>query len=176
MGPGPSPISSQTSEPSATGQYHLSMESASPSSTGKTMPSGSKGSKGGKPAPMSGLVRSSSSQPLPPAPQLQQQQQPPQSHSVYYNGGKGNPVVGGGYPMMMTHPQQPSQQWAPAPPQQQQPQPQMRYPSHGGKPMGYAQQRIPYGNDPYMIRQQAPPPQSAPTPVSYQYQSNMGKL
>ncbi|CAF4869524.1 unnamed protein product, partial [Rotaria socialis] len=43
----------------------------------------------------------------------------------------------------------------------------VRYPSHGGKPISYGQQRLPYGNDPYMIRQQAP--QASP----YQYTSNM---
>ncbi|CAF4249072.1 unnamed protein product, partial [Rotaria magnacalcarata] len=88
--------------------------------------------------------------------QLPSQQQP---HPAYYNGGKGNPSVGngnnGGYSMMMAHPQQQSaqqqqqQQWMP-------PQQQVRYPSHGGKPVSYGQQRLPYGNDPYMIRQQAP--------------------
>jgi hypothetical protein len=131
------------------------MESASPSSSGKMMPSGGKG---GKPASMSGLVRAN----LP-------SQQASSQHSVYYNGGKGNPAAGG-YQMMMTHPQQPSQQqWIS---QQQQ---QHRYATHmasGGKPMAYAQQRMPYGGDPYMMRQQTP---QVP-PSSYPYPSNIGKL
>jgi len=131
------------------------MESASPSSSGKMMPSGGKG---GKPASMSGLVRAN----LP-------SQQASSQHSVYYNGGKGNPAAGG-YQMMMTHPQQPSsqQQWI----SQQQ---QHRYATHmasGGKPMAYAQQRMPYGGDPYMMRQQTP---QVP-PSSYPYPSNIGKL
>ncbi|CAF3278892.1 unnamed protein product [Rotaria socialis] len=162
MGPGPSPISSQNSESTTSGKYHQSMESVSPSSAGKMMPSGGKGSKGGKPASMSGLVRTNLTQQLP------SQQQP---HSAYYNGGKGNPNVGNGnnvgYSMMMAHPQQQpaqqqqqQQQWMPS-------QQQVRYPSHGGKPISYGQQRLPYGNDPYMIRQQAP--QASP----YQYTSNM---
>jgi hypothetical protein len=131
------------------------MESASPSSSGKMMPSGGKGGKSGKPASMSGLVRAN----LP----SQQSSQ----HSAYYNGGKGNPAAGG-YPMMMTHPQQPSQQWI----SQQQ---QHRYATHvasGGKPMAYAQQRMPYSGEPYMMRQQTP---QVP-PSSYPYTSNIGKL
>ena len=59
------------------------MESASPSSSGKMMPSGGKG---GKPASMSGLVRAN----LP-------TQQTTSQHPGYYNGGKGNPAAGG-YP------------------------------------------------------------------------------
>ncbi|CAF5159140.1 unnamed protein product, partial [Rotaria sp. Silwood1] len=92
------------------------MESASPSYTGKMMPSSDKGSKGGKPSSMSGLVRTNLSQQLP----TQQQQQ----NSVYYNGGHGNPTGinnnnnnnnNSGYPMMMTtHPQQTPQQWIPS--------------------------------------------------------------
>jgi hypothetical protein len=148
------------------------MDSASPSSSGKMMPSGGKGGKSGKPSSMSGLVRSNLSQQLP----LQQQQ-----HPAYYNGGKGNPAGGGtgGYPMMMTHPQQTPQQWMPSQPQQptqqqQQQQQQIRYPSHGGKPMAYSQQRMPYPGDPYMMRQQTPPvPSSSATP--YSYPSNIGK-
>ncbi|CAF4018893.1 unnamed protein product [Rotaria sp. Silwood1] len=128
MGPGPSPINSQNSEPTTSGQYHHSMESASPSSTGKMMPSSGKGSKGGKPSSMSGLVRTNLSQQLPTQQQPQQEQ-----HSVYCNGGHGNPTGinnnNSGYPMMMTaHPQQTPQQWIPS----QQP---IRYASHGGKPL-----------------------------------------
>ena len=185
MGPGPSPLSSQTSESatapptttstSATAQYHHSMDSASPSSSGKMMPSGGKGGKSGKPASMSGLVRSNLSQPLP----MQQTQHPP-----YYNGGKGNPAGGGNvaYPMMMTHPQQTSQQWMSSQQQQQQqqqvqqpPPPQIRYPPHGGKPMVYNQPRMAsYPADPYMIRQQTPPvPSSSASP--YGYPSHIGK-
>ncbi|CAF1106206.1 unnamed protein product [Rotaria sordida] len=153
MGPGPSPINSQNSEPTTCGKYHHSMESASPSSTGKMMPSS------GKPSSMSSLVRTNLSQQLP------SQQQ----HSVYFNGGKGNPTGGNnnnnnnnsGYPMMMTtHPQQTSQQWISS-------QQQIRYASQGGKPMAYGQQRIPYGGDPYMMRQ--PTPQVS----SYPYSSNI---
>ncbi len=131
------------------------MESASPSSSGKMMPSGGKG---GKPASMSGLVRAN----LP-------SQQPSSQHQVYYNGGKGNPAAGG-YPMMMTHSQQPSQQWI-----SQQQQQQHRYATHvagGGKPMAYVQQRMPYVGDPYMMRQQTPQVPSS----SYPYTSNIGKL
>ncbi|CAF1393107.1 unnamed protein product [Rotaria sp. Silwood1] len=114
MGPGPSPINSQNSEPTTSGQYHHSMESASPSSTGKMMPSSDKGSKGGKPSSMSGLVCTNLSQQLP----TQQQRQ----NSVYYNGGHGNPTGitnnnnnNSGYPMMMTtHPRQTPQQWIPS--------------------------------------------------------------
>ncbi|CAF4018924.1 unnamed protein product [Rotaria sp. Silwood1] len=72
---GPSPINWQNSEPTTSGQYHHSMESASPSSTGKVMPSSGKGSKGGKPSSMSGLIRANLTQQL-----------PTQQHSVYYNG------------------------------------------------------------------------------------------
>jgi hypothetical protein len=134
------------------------MESASPSSSGKMMPSGGKG---GKPASMSGLVRTN----LP-------SQQPSSQHPAYYNGGKGNPVASG-YPMMMTHSQQQSQQWMAQ--QQQQQQQQLRYATHmagGGKPMSYAQQRMPYSGDPYMMRQQTPQMQ----PSSYPYTSNIGKI
>ena len=117
------------------------------------MPSGGKG---GKPTSMSGLIRAN----IP--------SQPTSSpHTVYYNGGKGNPAAGG-YSMMMTHPQQQSQQWIS---QQQQP----RYPTHvpgGGKPMAYAQQRMPYSGDPYMMRQQTPQMPSS----SYPYTSNIGKI
>jgi hypothetical protein len=123
------------------------MESASPSSSGKMMPSGGKG---GKPASMSGLVRANL----------------PSQHPAYYNGGKGNPAAVG-YPMMMTHSQQQSQQWI----SQQQ---QHRYATHvagGGKPMAYVQQRMQYGGDPYMMRQQTPQVQSSP----YPYTSNIGK-
>ncbi|CAF5128945.1 unnamed protein product, partial [Rotaria sp. Silwood1] len=125
MGPGPSPINSENSEPTTSGQYHHSMESASPSSTGKMMPSSGKG---GKPSSMSGLVRTNLSQQLPTQQQPQQEQ-----HSVYCNGGHGNPTGinnnNSGYPMMMTaHPQQTPQQWIPS----QQP---IRYASHGGKPL-----------------------------------------
>jgi hypothetical protein len=130
------------------------MESSSPSSSGKMMPSGGKG---GKPASMSGLIRAN----LP-------SQQPSSQHPVYYNGGKGNPAAGG-YPMMMTHPQQQQQQWIA---QQQQ---QHRYATHvagGGKPMAYAQQRMPYGGDPYMMRQQTPQVSSS----SYPYSANIGKF
>ncbi|CAF5107655.1 unnamed protein product, partial [Rotaria sp. Silwood1] len=112
MGPGPSPINSENSEPTTSGQYHHSMESASPSSTGKMMPSSGKGSKGGKHSSISGLVRTNLSQRLP----TQQQQ-----NSVYYNGGHGNPTGinnnnnNSGYRMMMTtHPQQTPQQWIPS--------------------------------------------------------------
>jgi hypothetical protein len=129
------------------------MESSSPSSSGKMMPSGGKG---GKPASMSGLVRAN----LP-------SQQSSSQHPAYYNGGKGNPAAGG-YPMMMTHSQQPSQQWIS---QQQQ---QHRYAAHvagGGKPMAYVQQRMPYVGDPYMMRQQTPQVPSSP----YPYASNIGK-
>ncbi|CAF1312058.1 unnamed protein product [Adineta steineri] len=146
---GPSPLGSQNTE-STPVQYHHPMESASPSSSGKMMPSGGKG---GKPASMSGLVRTN----LP-------SQQSSSQHPAYYNGGKGNPA-GGGYPMMMTHPQQSSQQWL----SQQQ---QHRYATHlasGGKPMAYAQQRMPYGVDPYMMRQQTPQVPSS----SYPYTSNI---
>ena len=149
---GPSPLSTQNTEPTPT-QYHHPMESASPSSSGKMMPSGGKG---GKPASMSGLVR----------PNLSSQQVSSQ-HSVYYNGGKGGPG-NGAYPMMMSHPQQSSQPWMA---QQQQ---QHRYGSHmasGGKPMAYTQQRMPYGGDPYMMRQQSPQVPS----TSYPYPSNIGK-
>ncbi|CAF5169865.1 unnamed protein product, partial [Rotaria sp. Silwood1] len=122
------PINSQDSESTISGQYHHSMESASPSSTGKMMPASGKGSKGGKHSSISGLIRTNLSQQLP----TQQQQ-----HSVYYNGGHGNPTSinnnnnnnNSEYPMMMTtHPQQTPQQWIPS----QQP---IRYASHGGKPM-----------------------------------------
>ncbi|CAF3707592.1 unnamed protein product [Rotaria sp. Silwood1] len=150
MAPGPSPLSQQNTESTPT-QYHHPMESASPSSSGKMMPSGGKS---GKPASMSGLVRAS----LP-------SQQPSSQHSVYYNGGKGNPAAGG-YPMMITHHQQQSQQWIS--PQQQQ----HRYATHvasGGKPMIYAQQRMSYGGDPYMMRQQTPQVPSS----SYPYTSNI---
>jgi hypothetical protein len=150
---GPSPLSSQNSEPATSGKYHQSMESASPSSSGKMMPSGGKG---GKPSSMSGLVRTN----------LSQQPSSQQQHSAYYNGGKGNPVSSG-YPMMMTHPQQTSQQWIS--PQQQQ----IRYTSHGGKPMAYGQQRMPYGGESYMMRQQTP---QVPSSSSYPYSSNIGKL
>lgn len=158
---GPSPISSQSSEPTTSGKYHQTVESASPSSTGKMMPSGGKGSKGGKPTSMSGLVRTNLSQPLPSQPQ----------HPVYYTGGKGNPPMGNGntsgYPIMMAHPQQPSQQWMQP---SQQP---IRYPPPGGKPMAYGQQRLPYTNDPYMIRQPTP---QAPSSTPYPYNTpNMGK-
>ncbi|CAF2062752.1 unnamed protein product [Rotaria magnacalcarata] len=156
MAPGPSPLSQQNAESTPT-QYHQQMESASPSSSGKMMPSSGKGSKS---APMSGLVRAS----LPP-------QQSSSQHSAYYNGGKGNPAAGG-YPMMITHhqqqqqQQQQTQQWIS--PQQQQ----HRYATHvagGGKPMVYAQQRMPYGGDPYMMRQQTPQVPSS----SYPYASNI---
>jgi len=156
---GPSPLSQQNTESTPT-QYHHPMESASPSSSGKMMPSGGKGGKGGKPASMSGLVRAT----LP-------SQQSSSQHPAYYNGGKGNPATGG-YPMMMTHPQQQSQQWISQ--QQQQQQQQHRYATHvagGGKPMVYTQQRMPYGGDPYMMRQQTPQVPAS----SYPYTSNMGK-
>jgi hypothetical protein len=152
---GPSPLSQQNTESTPATQYHHSMESASPSSSGKMMPSGGKG---GKPASMSGLVRANLSS-----------QQSSASHPAYYNGGKGN-IIPVGYPMMMTHPQQPSQQWI----SQQQQQQQHRYATHvasGGKPMAYAQQRMPYGGDPYMMRQQTPQVPSS----SYPYPSNIGK-
>lgn len=181
---GPSPLSQQNTDSTPT-QYHQPMECSSPSSSGKMMPSGGKG---GKPASMSGLVRPS----LPPQQQTSQ-------HPVFYNGGKGNPAAGG-YPMRMPHHQQQPQQWMspqqqpqqwmsqqqqpqqwmspppPPPPQQQQQQQQQqhRYPTHvvsGGKPMAYSQQRMPYGGDPYMMRQQSPQVPSSP----YQYTSNIGK-
>ncbi len=150
------------------------MESSSPSSSGKMMPSGGKGgkggkgSKGGKPSSMSGLVRTNLSQQV----ALQQQQ-----HPAYYNGGKGNPGSGtSGYPMMMTHPQSTSQQWIP-PPQQQPQQQQIRYAAHSGKPMTYGQQRMPYLGDPYMMRQQTPQvPSSSASSSPYPYASNIGKL
>ncbi|CAF1482198.1 unnamed protein product, partial [Rotaria sp. Silwood1] len=113
MGPGPSPINWQNSEPTTSGQYHHSMESASPSSTGKVMPSSGKGSKGGKPSSMSGLIRANLTQQL-----------PTQQHSVYYN----------------------------------------------GKPLACNQQRIPYGGDPYIMRQQTP---QVPSSASYPYSSNI---
>lgn len=152
---GPSPLNSQTTE-SAPTQYHHSVESASPSSSGKMMPSGGKG---GKLASMSGLVRT-----------IMPSQAPSSQHLAYYNGGKGNPAAGG-YPMMMQHPQQQPQQWMP--------QQQHRYATHvpgGGKPMGYAQQqqqqqRMPYSADPYMMRPQTPQMSSS----SYPYTSNIGK-
>ena len=156
---GPSPLNSQTTESVPT-QYHHSVESASPSSSGKMMPSGGKGGKGGKPASMSGLMRTS----MP-------SQVPSSQHLAYYNGGKGNPAAGG-YPMMMPHPQQQPQQWMP--------QQQHRYATHvpgGGKPMGYAQQqqqqqqRMPYSTDPYMMRPQTPQMPSS----SYPYTSSIGK-
>ena len=149
---GPSPLSTQNPEPTPA-QYHPSMESASPSSSGKMMPAGGKG---GKPAAMSALARSNMSQQVPSA-----------QHSPYYNGGKGNPAGPGGYPMMM-NPQ--SQQWL----SQQQTQQQHRYAAHmagGGKPMAYAQQRMSYSGDPYMMRQAAPQMSSS----SYPYGSNLGK-
>lgn len=151
--PGPSPLNSQTTE-SAPTQYHHPVESASPGSSGKMMPSGGKG---GKPASMSGLMRTN----MPSQP-------PSVQHPAYYNGGKGNPAAGG-YPMMMSHPQQQSQQWMS--------QQQHRYATHlsgGGKPMAYAQQqqqRMPYGGDPYMMRQQTPQMPSS----SYPYTSNIGQ-
>ncbi|CAF4949232.1 unnamed protein product [Rotaria sp. Silwood1] len=165
MRPGPSPINSQNSESTTSGQYHHSMESASPSSTGKMMPSSGKGSKGGKHSSISGLIRTNLSQQLPTQQQPQQEQQ---QHSVYYNGGHGNPTGinnnnnnNSGYRMMMTtHPQQTPQQWIPS----QQP---IRYASHGGKPMTCNQQRIPYGGDPYIMRQQTP------SSASYPYSSNI---
>lgn len=170
---GPSPLNSQNSEPATTAQYHHSMESASPSSSGKMMPSGGKGSKGGKPTSMSGLVRNTLPQQLP----LQQQQQ--SQHPVYYNGGKGNPSSGNSvYPMMMTHSQSTPQQWIPGqqqPQPQPQPQQQIRYAAHGGKPMSYGQQRMPYVNDPYMMRQQTPQvPSSSASSSPYPYPSNIG--
>jgi hypothetical protein len=150
---GPSPLGAQNTE-STPAQYHPSMESASPSSSGKMMPSGGKG---GKLASMNASARTN----LPP-------QQTSSQHPGYYNGGKGNPA-GGGYSMMMTHSQQQqSQQWLAQ-------QAQHRYATHvasGGKPMAYAQQRMSYGGDPYMMRQQTP---QAP-PSSYPYTSNIGKL
>ena len=149
---GPSPLSTQNPEPTPT-QYHPSMESASPSSSGKMMPVGGKG---GKPAAMSALARSNLSQQVPSA-----------QHSPYYNGGKGNPTGPGGYSMMM-NPQ--SQQWL----AQQQSQQQQRYAAHmasGGKPMAYGQQRMSYGGDAYMMRQTAPQMSSS----SYPYGSNLGK-
>lgn len=165
---GPSPLNSQTSEPTTTvaaaAQYHHSMDSSSPSSSGKMMPSGGKG---GKPTSMGGMVRSTLTQQYP----------------GYYSTGKGNPTVPGNnaYPMMMTHPQQPNQPWmASQAPQQSVPPPPaptqqpMRYPAHANKPMAYGQQRMPYGTDPYMMRQQTaqvPPSSSAP----YSYPSNIGK-
>ena len=169
MGPGPSPLNQQNSEPTtvpAQVQYHPSMESASPSSSGKMIPVGGKG---GKLTSMSGLVRSSlSSQPS------------AMQHPAYYNGGKGNPAAGG-YPMMMSQQQQqqqqqsqplppqqqPSQQWI-VQQQQQQQQQQQRYAAQvaasGGKPMAYGQQRMPYGGDPYMMRQPSPQVPSSPYP------------
>ncbi|CAF1259811.1 unnamed protein product [Adineta ricciae] len=165
-GPGPSPLNSQASEPAPASQYHHQMESSSPSSSGKTMPSGGKG---GKLSSNNGLLRSN----------LSQSASSQQQHPSYYNGGKGNPVGGGtgGYSMMMTHPQQTSQSWVSS---QQQPQP-LRYPSHGGKPAGYGQQRMSYPGDSYMIRQQtsqvlAPPPPPSSVPpgtAAYPYQSNL---
>ena len=133
------------------------MESASPSSLGKMMPSGGKG---GKPPSMSALVRAN----LP-------AQQPASQHPVYYNGGKGNPAAGG-YPMMMAHPQQQTQQWI-SQPQQQQQQQQNRYATHvssGGKPMIYAHQRMSYSGDSYIVRQQ-----TQQVPSSYPYTSNISK-
>jgi hypothetical protein len=149
------------------------MESSSPSSAGKMMPSGgkggkgSKGGKGGKPSSMSGLVRTNLSQQV----ALQQQ------HPAYYNGGKGNPGGGNsGYPMMMTHPPPASQQWISS--QQQPQQQQIRYAAHGGKPMAYGQQRMPYGGDSYMMRQQTPqvPSSSSASSSPYPYASSIGKL
>lgn len=126
------------------------------------MPSGGKGSKGGKPSTMSGLVRNALPQQLP----LQQQ------HPMYYNGGKGNPAGGnGGYPMMMAHNQSTSQQWMAT--QQQQ---QIRYAAHSGKPMSYGQQRMPYGGDPYSMRQQTPQVPSSSSSSPYPYGTNIGKL
>ena len=125
------------------------MESASPSSAGKMMPSAGTG---GKPSSMNGLVRTN----------LPQQQLP-----LYYNGGKGNPASGNssGYSMMITHSDQTSQQWIAS----QQP---IRYPAHAGKPMAYAQPSISYGGDSCIIRQQIP---AIPSSPSYAYTSNTGK-
>jgi len=169
---GPSPLNSQTSEPATTAvsaptQYHHSMDSSSPSSSGKMMPSNGKGGKGGKPTSMGGLVRSALTQ----------------QHPGYYTGGKGSPTVVSGnnpYPMMMTHTPQPTQPWMPSQgPQQSAPQPppsssslqsqqSIRYPPHGGKPMSYGPQRMSYATDPYMMRQQTPQvPPSPSTPYSY---------
>ncbi|UJR31544.1 hypothetical protein I4U23_019032 [Adineta vaga] len=155
-GPGPSPLNSQTSELASTTQYHHSKEIASPNSSGKMMPAGGKG---GKTSSMNGLLRSN----------LSQQASSQLQHPPYYNGGKGNPTSGStsGYPMMMPHSQTTSQPWMAS-------QQQLRYPSHGGKPIAYGQQRIPYGSDPYIMRQQTPqvlPPSSATvTPPAYSYQ------
>ncbi|CAF0772590.1 unnamed protein product [Adineta steineri] len=154
--PAPSPLTSQNTEPTpttttstanttatktTTNQYHSSMESASPSSSGKMMPSGGKS---GKPSSINGLVRTNLLQP-PPSSSLQQQQ-----HPAYYNGGTSNSIgSSNGYPMTMTHSQPPSQQWMAA----QQPN---RYASHGGKPMNYGQQRMPYPVESYIMRPQTP--------------------
>ena len=155
---GPSPLSSQNSESTVAtaGKYHQPMDSSSPSASDKMMPSGGKN---GKPSLTNGLLRSNLSQP----PSSQQ------SHPVYFNGGKGNPSNSspGGYGMVMSQPQQP---WM-------QPQQPMRYPSsHGNKPMAYnqqqqqQQQRMPYSNEPYMMRQ--PGVQMASN--AYPYAANQG--
>ena len=123
------------------------MESVSPSSTGKMMPSAGIG---GKPSSMNGLVPTN----------LTQQQLPP-----YYNASKGNPVSGNssGHSMMITHSDQTSQQYMA-------PQQSIRYPSHAGKPMTYVQPRISYGSD--SSRQQIP---VTPSSSSYAYISDTGK-
>ena len=128
------------------------MDSSSPSASDKMMPSGGKN---GKPSLTNGLLRSNLSQP----PSSQQ------SHPVYFNGGKGNPSNSspGGYGMMISQPQQP---WMQA-------QQSIRYPSHGGKPMAYnqqQQQRMPYGNEQYMMRQPGVPMASN----AYSYAANQG--
>jgi hypothetical protein len=164
----PSPLNAPNPEPTPSA-YHPPVESASPSSAGKMMPSTGKG---GKPTNMSALARTS----MP-------QQMTNTQHPVYYNGGKGNPSSANAYPMMMGHPSQITQSWPgqsqpTVPVQQQAPQqaPPHRYPTHmsaaPGKPMAYNQQRMAYSGDPYMMRQATP---SGP-PSSYPYPSNMGKL
>ena len=147
---GSSPMNAQTPEPTTTGQYHVSMDSSSPNSAGKMAPAGGKG-KGGKLSSMSNSMRVNLSQPAPVS-----------QHPGYYNGGKGNPAESN-YPMMMSpavpHPQQSPQQWMPM-------QQTSRYPSQTGKPMSFGPQRVPYPNDPYMLRPPATQMSSSPYPYS----------
>ena len=151
---GVSPLNSQNSECSTSGQYHQSMESASPTSNGKMMPSAGKGS---KPLTMTSLIRNNATQ----------QQQPQQS--VYYNAGSNssncvNPSSG--YAMGITQPQQVPQSCIPSTKP-------VRYASQGGKPIAYGQTRVSYPNEPYMIGQ--PIPSSLSSSLSHPCVSNPGK-
>ena len=155
-----SPINVQPSESTSTpSHYQYTVESSSPSSSGKAMPSSGKNC---KPSSMTSLVRSSLCQPVNAQPSLSI------NHVSHYNGGKGNPpVASSAYSVSLQNASSPSSMTPPWFGAQASQQP-IRYSAQSGKPMACAPPRIPYPNDAYSVRQPMPP-------NSYPYQTNPGK-